>query len=120
MTYHEIPVATKCVPAEPGTRAILEDGGEWVLGQYVVAWAISIKQSDTGPIWPHNIFMTPVTFDDAYDDIAAVMHPNGMIDSVDGGHFENFDSFKAEVIPAGTRREEADGEAKKASDATDR
>jgi hypothetical protein len=99
MVNDEMPVKTICVMAEPGTIAIEkgEDGHEY-LGSRVIAWAIGIRQSSIGDIWPDHLFTTPVTFSNNKD-IVGVVHPDGSVDYGDGEHYMSFDMcMKAQAV----------------------
>ena len=80
MRQYDIPVVTKCIPATPGTKAIVPDeNGNFVIGPQVVAWTIGIRQSKHGDIWPDDTWLEPVVFDQKRS-IEGVVHPDGSVD----------------------------------------
>lgn len=96
---YETPVTTKCIPAAPGTKAIVKaETGEETVGPEVVAWTIGIRQNKHGDIWPTGTWVEAITFNpDA--NIIGVVHPDGTVDYGDGQTFASVADWMSEKAP---------------------
>ena len=90
---YDTPVKTLCVPAAPGTQAIVRVGDREDVGPWVIAWNVCIRQDKKGDTWPDETFVEAVTyFGDRMTNIVGVVHPDG---TVDYGENETFPSYSA-------------------------